>query len=199
MKRTSNWDEQRALEERADRLANELLEKLELATPPVDPAAVAHSESPILKIHGEDFREAFDGQLECPPPHNRFLLFYNTRHAATYPGRVRFSLAHELGHYFTPEHREFLLRGGAPHRSRAEYQVVSQQMEREADAFAAGLLLPRKVFQRRLGEKELSISFLTKLTEEFQTSFVCTALRAAKLTPFPCAEEVRRHGEVREN
>ena len=57
--RTSNRQEQRALEERADRLASELLERLGLETPPIDPEVVAHSEKPILAIHGEDFREAF--------------------------------------------------------------------------------------------------------------------------------------------
>ena len=76
------------------------------ATPvPVDPMALVLSEEPLLRAKGRDFRDAFDGRLEYHPTPRRFLLFYNTRYdsgrvdGSLHP-RTRFSLAHELGHYF---------------------------------------------------------------------------------------------------
>jgi hypothetical protein len=53
-------------------------------------------------------------------------------------GFKRFSVAHELGHYFLPGHIDAVFRDGDIHESRAGF-VSGDRYELEADHFAAGL------------------------------------------------------------
>ncbi|MEM7165140.1 MAG: ImmA/IrrE family metallo-endopeptidase [Planctomycetota bacterium] len=188
--------EQKALEVRAHRLASELLERLGLMRAPVDPLAVAEAEAPILKVRSGNFKRLFDGRLEYHPKQNLFLLFYNTKYESSYPGRTRFSIGHELAHYFLPEHRSYLLGGGEAHSSRTEFQSVATSIEREADAFSAGLLLPRKLIYPRVGSQELSPEFLADMADDFKTSLIATSMRAVQVSPFPSAAMMLRKGKV---
>ncbi len=84
--------------------------------------------------------------MEYHRSRNRFLLLYNTKYDAyLLPGqhhpRTRFSIAHELGHYFLEPHRAYLRRTGKSHPSKGEF-LSDRTIEMEADAFAAGLLMP---------------------------------------------------------
>lgn len=55
-------------------------------------------DSPITKITGEDFSGGFEGMLRrIPNAKNEWGIVYNT--AIKSPGRINFTLAHELGHY----------------------------------------------------------------------------------------------------
>ena len=67
---------------------------------------------------------------------NTFGLLYSTR--IDNEGYRRFSIAHELGHYFIDGHLDHI---GGSHASRAGF-VSTDRYEREADFFAAGLLMP---------------------------------------------------------
>jgi len=63
------------------------------------------------RVHGEaldDFGDAFDGRLEYQRP--RFIIFYNTKydawpHMGEHHPKVKFTVAHELGHFFLNAHR----------------------------------------------------------------------------------------------
>ena len=66
-----------------------------------------------------------------------------------YDGRKRFAIAHELGHYFIDEHSIALAQNlSAGHCSQTGF-VSEIAVEREADLFAASLLMP----ERRVQEK----------------------------------------------
>ena len=56
--------------------------------------------------------------------------------------RTRFSICHELGHYFIERHHDDLVNGEPPHGSSGEFKNGVAEGEREADAFASSLLLP---------------------------------------------------------
>jgi IrrE N-terminal-like domain len=140
-----DWETERRLQAAAGEQADALVIRLGLAVP-IDPFKVIASETPFLVAGGRDFGSRFDGKLKYNREKNRFLLLFNTKYDAGQPPgkhhpRTRFSIAHELGHYFNEAHYDYLRRGGKPHPSSSEYRT-NVQMEREADAFAASLLLP---------------------------------------------------------
>lgn len=179
--------------------AEAILTQLGQAEAPINLHAVADSETPLLILRSGDYRDKFDGQLEYHRSHRRFLLFYNTKLDRDGPGgihpRTRFSLAHELGHYFIERHRDYLVRGGFAHGSRAEFQS-HQEIEREADTFAASLLMPSGLMRPMVNRAELSLKIIGRIAEEFGTSWVCTAIRAVQLSHFPCLVALIRDGVI---
>ncbi len=165
---------------------------------PVDVNALAAAEE-ISVLEGE-FGKSFDGRIEFRQEvgGGRFYLFHAGVNQPERPvGRVRFTIAHELGHYVLPEHRARLLAGQA-HVSRTDF-YSEKQTEREADAFASCLLLPRDLLlqevRRRRGLLTLSeIMVLAK--NRFLTSATSTALRYCSLSPEPCAAVLSENGRV---
>jgi hypothetical protein len=193
-----NWRERRKRERTAARFAQDLVDAIGIDSPPVDPLGVASREKLLLVTKGADFRQAFDGQLEYHPNAKRFILFFNTAYDRTseHASRTRFSIAHELGHYYLDHHRAYLLRGGRSHGSRAEFQVDAM-VERDADAFAAGLLLPERFLARHVAHQELRFERLVELaTDVFATSVLSLAWRAVDLSHLPCALIGVREGVV---
>ena len=65
-------------------------------------------------------------------------IFYNGK---ANPERQRFTIAHELGHYFLDGHIDHVLPNDGVHASHAGFSS-SDPYEQEADNFAAGLLMP---------------------------------------------------------
>lgn len=191
------WTEIRNRQDKAVERAAEVLEALNMASAPIDPLAIIDSEKPLLCAMGGDFRNRFDGQLEYHRSKNRFLLFYNTkydRNGEHHP-RTRFSIAHELGHYFLDAHRAFLRRTGKTHPSRGEF-LSDRTIETEADAFAAGLLTPSALLRPMVNEGEMSFTDIENWAGEFRTSMTSTARRAVELSDFPCALVGVRGGRV---
>lgn len=173
---------------RATEQAEGLVRSLGIMKPPVDPLKIVESESPLLIAQGDDFRQRFDGQLEYHPSQRRFLLLYNTKYDCgknRHP-RTRFSIAHELGHYFIEAHHAYLRSGGKPHPSQAEF-ASAVEMEREADAFAAGLLMPSFLINHRVNDADLSLDGIREIANDFETSLVSTAIRSVQCSHFPSA------------
>ena len=194
-----DWQAEQHRQEMAGKQADALVARLKLTTP-IDPFKVVASEHPILKAGGRDFKNSFDGKLKFIREKNRFLLFYNTKYDAGLPSgcfhpRTRFSIAHELGHYFIDQHHKYLRRGGKPHPSSSEFRS-DVQMEREADAFAASLLLPTPIVRPIVNKGELSLDALDDIARDFKTSLVSTTIRSVCLSDFPCAVAGIRSGRI---
>lgn len=137
----------------------------------VDPAGV-------LRCHGVqvcygDFEDAFDGLLEWRS--SRFYAYCNDRKQLE--SRTRFTLAHEAGHYFIDEHRNALIYGtGARHGSRCDFRS-DDPMEREADYFAAHLLMPSERLHKAARKVPSGLAGVIRLATQFGTSVTATALR----------------------
>ncbi len=180
--------------------ADEVVERLNL-TAPTDPFSIVASERPFLRAGGCDLGNRYDGKLEYDHERNRFLLFFNSKYDEGLPSgehhpRTRFSISHELGHYFIEEHRAYLMRpGGKPHPSRNEFRT-GQQIEREADAFASTLLLPTKLVKPLVNAQQLSVPRLCEIAERFNASLTSTMFRSVRLSHFPCAVAAIRQGQV---
>jgi hypothetical protein len=96
-------------------------------------------------------------------------------------GFQRFSIAHELGHYFLG-HADTIFSGGKlVHESQAGFGS-REQIELEADHFAAGLLMPSELFKREAGRHADGLNAIEKVAEHCQTSITSSAIRYAELT-----------------
>ena len=156
-------------------------------TDQVRPTEIARAKGITMSFGA--YGQAFDGMLESAA--GRFHIYCNTQStgAAEAP-RTRFTLAHELGHYYIDEHRRALQAGRAiAHRSTCEYESPNVA-EQEADHFAANLLMPARRFMtvakkaRRAG---LGLGGVLALAGRFQTSITSTAIRYAAAEVAPCA------------
>lgn len=170
-------------------------------TAPIEPMKIAAREKDQLTVISGPFKKQFDGQLEFHPKKRRFLMFYNDKYdraARVGPGqhpRTRFTISHELGHFFLERHNAYLRNGGRKHGSRGEFSS-DYVVEKEADAFAAGMLMPRFLMEPRVNEADLSGDRIEDLARHFQTSLVSTSIRAVSLCHFPCAMVAIRNGVV---
>lgn len=172
-----------------ERLADEIRSAMH-AEIPIDPIVIAKEEGIVLGAG--QFGEGFTGRIEFHPEHGKFVLFYPE---AGNPRRIRFSLAHELGHYYIEEHRRLLV-GGKSHNSSAGF-ICDDRLEREADLFAAALLIPRRYIE----SKSRSLGFMTlariiKMADDCNASITCAAIRYAQCTEEACAVVLSQDGTV---
>lgn len=132
------------------------------------------------------YADSFDGLLEHQA--GRFHIYCNLDRVQTkHSPRARFTLAHELGHFFLDDHRNALAAGLVPsHPSQCDFQSRNP-VEIEADHFAAALLMPTKQFARAARAKTRGLGAILSLAEQFGTSVTSTALRYVRLDVAPCA------------
>ncbi len=149
----------------------------------VEPLSIARRKN-ITHSFGY-YKNAFDGMLEYYE--KRFHIYCNLSRVERHDSpRARFTLAHELGHYFIDEHRNALQSGFAPaHLSICEYES-DNLVEREADWFASNLLMPRSHFLQLAKDFSLGMQGILALQRHFQTSVTSTALRYAQMGLVPC-------------
>jgi hypothetical protein len=154
------------------------------ATGRVEPAEIARAQR-ITTSFG-DYGEAFDGMLELQ--RGRWHIYCNRRRAGGPDApRARFTLAHELGHYFLDAHRNALAAGGiAAHRSQCDHEspILAEQ---EADHFAAHLLLPTGRFLAKAKAATPGLGGVLAVAEHFGTSITATAIRFAAADAAVCA------------
>lgn len=94
-----------------------------------------------------------------------------------YPGRRRFTIAHELGHWELHDGRTQALCSVEDMRDYGH-----SPMEMEANHFAAELLMPTLHFRTSCGHKFPSIALIGSLSSEFQTTLTATAIRYASVS-----------------
>jgi Zn-dependent peptidase ImmA (M78 family) len=96
--------------------------------------------------------------------------------------RARFTFAHELGHFFIEEHHRELKKGYHPSKFDPK---ETNQIELEANYFAAALLMPSKLYRDICFRKPLSLDLIEELSSFFQTSQLATILRFVEIGTFP--------------
>jgi len=150
----------------------------------VDPAAIALSRG-ITTSFG-DYGTAFDGMLEYR--NGRFHIYCNAaRTGGPDTPRARFTVAHELGHFFIDEHRHALeSQRVAPHPSHCDFES-SLLAETEADHFAANLLMPEGRFRRSVAGVGLGLGAVLSLATLYGTSLTSAAVRYVAVQELPCA------------
>ncbi|MEO6279856.1 ImmA/IrrE family metallo-endopeptidase [Roseateles sp.] len=143
---------------------------------PVDPFAIASKHDIVVQAK-PDTESGVSGMLLRHG--NAFGILY----ASDVPsqGFQRFSVAHELGHYFLDGHIDHVLPNDGVHASHAGFSS-GDPYEQEADNFAAGLLMPSKPFKKLMGRARLGLQAIECCRESCKTSLTSTAIRYAELT-----------------
>lgn len=149
----------------------------------VDPESIAKSKG--ITISYGHYRDSFDGLLEHRS--GKFHIYCNLdRLVRKENPRTKFTLAHELGHFFIVEHSLALRSGRSPgHGSLTEYESKNP-VEQEADHFASILLMPKERFLRLARREPDGIPGIIALARQFGTSVTSTAIRYASLEVKPC-------------
>lgn len=179
MKRSS-----RRLAKERELLLSELAEAAGLTQQlPIDPLLILRSEG--IRDSFNHYGDAFDGLLEWRA--SGFHVYCNlARVEQRDSARARFTLAHELGHYFIDEHRNALMSGRAPaHPSFCDYQSP-HLVEVEADCFASALLMPWTRFKASAKKATKGLEGIVELAKQYRTSITATALRYLQFDASPC-------------
>ena len=161
---------------RATPIAEKILRDEEIESLPVDPSEIAESRDIVIQAK-PDTEPGVSGMLLRHG--DSFGILYATHIPSI--GFQRFSIAHELGHYFLPGHIDHILPGDGAHSSRAGF-VTNDPYELEADHFAAGLLMPSDLFKRELRKLDPGLGAVEILSELCCTSLTATAIRYAQLS-----------------
>ena len=112
---------------------------------------------------------------------NIFGILYSTR--VNNQGFRRFCIAHELGHYFIEGHLDHI---GGSHASRAGF-VSYDQYEREADFFAAGLLMPETLVRIVVSHEQEGLVAIKAIQRQAQASLTASAIRYINITEVAAA------------
>ena len=100
-------------------------------------------------------------------------------------GRKNFTIAHEIGHYVLPGHDkcdEVCLDTDV-----GNWSDSGKQLEREADEFAAELLIPTSYARPRFSEPPPSLQTISAVAKDCRASLSATAWRYCDLAPYACA------------
>lgn len=103
-----------------------------------------------------------------------------------YPERLRYVVAHELGHYFLHDKLEIHSDNSKTlNWFKIEKQAKRGVQEYEANDFASELLMPELVFKKFIERKPFSPSLIKELSNRFQTSLTSVVYRLISLDVFP--------------
>lgn len=143
--------------------------------------------------------DGFEGMLITNAEKSRGAIMIK---AGTSPRRRRFTIAHELGHFLLPWHRQQKfsckssdIKDSAQNRGLAP-DLVS--IETEANTFASELLMPSSAFKSLVDDFETpNLLHLTNLSDTFDVSFEATVHRYKALSDKPLAFVFSHHNIVR--
>jgi len=158
---------------------------------PVDPLIIAKKKEILLN----PFKPTKPGILGVLMKQgDQFGIGYST--AIENDGLIHFTVAHELGHYFLPGHVDALFKNGNQcHMSKSGF-VSDDPVEREADLFAATLLMPQGLFLPALRRAGSGFSAIEKMATLCRTSITATAIRFAEFSEDPCIVVVSSGSEI---
>ena len=109
-----------------------------------------------------------------------FCIAYSTHIKSK--GFQRFSIAHELGHYFLEGHIDHILPNkDDSHESSAGFHS-DDFYEREADYFASGLLMPSFLITPIIKNTDIGFPTIEKIAESSKTSLTSSAIRYTQLS-----------------
>lgn len=136
-----------------------------------------------IDLFCDSFSEDFDGLLIKDSKGFRIACNLATGNEPKSP-RGRFTIAHELGHYFIDEHRSVLIDCLMP--SMGEKAIEDNIMEREADLFASHLLLPSQLVRKAYKKSGGGLNGIRTMASKFGTSLKCSAIRYVEEDIWPC-------------
>lgn len=133
---------------------------------------------PITQIKGCAI-PGFEGLLTSNDAGTKWMIAYNDKLAS--PGRIRFTLAHEFGHYL--RHRTLRERFNCGAEDKQALEAADRNIEKEADQFASSLLMPLDDVQRQFEGLPFSIDLLKHCASRYGVSLTAAALKWRDIAP----------------
>ena len=141
-----------------------------------------------IEAIGELTTSSFEGMLITNAEKSRGAIMIK---AKTSPRRRRFTIAHELGHYLLPWHRqETFSCKSSDIKDTGDGRIKSDlvNIEVEANSFASQLLMPSSAFHRIMHEYgSPELINVADLSDTFDVSFEAAVHRYKSLTEHPVA------------
>ena len=134
---------------------------------------------PITAVKGDHFA-SIDGMLARHPNRQEWMIVYNT--AIGHPGRINFTLAHELGHYLIHRHTLSTGRIECSERDIFSGNADNTTLEQEANTFAAYLLMPTRDFCEQIHGESFSFDLMSHCADRYDVSLTATVLRWLNVT-----------------
>lgn len=168
--------------------ATALLHKIGQKTLPIRPREVSQKLNiPIREIEASN---RYDGYLL--KYEDSFGIMINK--SIRYETRKNFTISHEIGHAEIPHHKG------------SEYQCLKtdigisfgqRQQEREANEFAAELLMPASFVSEQAKNNEIGLEVVKSISEKCETSFTSSGFRYIKYCPEIAAFVVSEKNKIR--
>lgn len=131
---------------------------------------------PIFKVVAADI-PSFEGGLFHVEDQG-WALLYNRN--MTSEGRIRYTQAHELGHYLV--HRLAQQEFQCSQADMVHWGPEMRSIEAEADDFASNLLMPVKQFRACTSASDIDFDILSDASDKFGVSLTAAALRWIRST-----------------
>lgn len=131
---------------------------------------------PIREVKAADIR-SFEGALFPDDDRKKWLLLYNN--TLTSPGRVRFTQAHELGHYIL--HRLARESFQCSHVDMLNWSKDERDIEAQADLFASYLLMPLDDYRRQVNAP-VDLDLFSHIADRYGVSLTAAILKWLEYT-----------------
>jgi Zn-dependent peptidase ImmA (M78 family) len=162
--------------------AANLIKKCRITSAPVCPFEIAINHEITVKSKDSD-EPGVSGFLMRVG--NKFGIMHSSH--IKNEGFIRFTVAHELGHYFIPGHPEKLFgNNDGIHPSRSGF-ISKDPVEIQADHFAKELLMPEALFRSEILQAGEGFGAIEHLAKKFNTSITATAIRYCTFAEDPVA------------
>ncbi len=137
-----------------------------------------------IAIHYGSFETYFTGMLQHD--NGDFDIFLNLDKLKNKKySRARFTLAHELGHYYIDDHRNLLKAGHSLSYDKDHTFFSNLEVEQQANHFATNLIMPKSRFMRDMRASNIGIKAVKTLADKYKTSFTATVIQYHNLLESP--------------
>lgn len=134
----------------------------------------------------------FEGLLTRHPEGHYWKIGYSSEGRSQ--ERIRFTLAHELGHYLV--HRQLRHRFECTDLDMHDWDAQGKKIEVEADVFASYLLMPLDDYRAQIADEPISIELLQHCAGRYGVSLMAAALKWIEIAPRRAVVVAARDGFV---
>jgi len=128
---------------------------------------------PITEVIPANIRK-FEGALIPGDSREKWAILYNN--SLQSPGRIRFTQAHELGHYILHRHQQDQFECHA--EDMLHLSTDERDMEAQADTFASYLLMPLNDFRKQVDDQNtVDLDVLGAAAERYGVSLTAAILK----------------------
>ena len=137
-----------------------------------------------IKYSLNDYNGEFLGLIDYKLQRFHIFLHIDKKGKLSTP-QVRYSFAHELGHFYIYNHRKELMKNGIMSHNQVGVSSSDNIYEKEADYFASCLLLPESRYKPDIANAEFSMGLIFDLCSKYRVSVQAALIRYISLGPHP--------------